>query len=373
MRPRAVVAALLLPPAMTVIDLFAGPGGWDLGARTVGLDPVGIELDEDACQTRHAAGLRTIQADASRLPIPARLEVDGLIASPPCPDFSTAGKGAGITGETGRLMWTVPRFVEQYRPRWVACENVPPALPWWAQFAEAFRGLGYRTWCGVLNAADFGVPQTRKRAFLLASLDREPHPPLASHSRCPTDGMFGTERPWVSMAQALDWPDDYKAGFPRRDDLGTSPDGYRERDWRQATEPAFAMTEKGRSWMVNTGRDWKPGGTRADAQRIPASRPSPALTAITGGQWTIERPATTIAGDSRCFPPGGHKANDGRDNSRMVGRSEGAIKLSEPEGLILQGFPPDYPIRGRTKTSRWRQIGNAVCPPVAARILEQFT
>ena len=356
---------------MTVIDLFAGPGGFDLGARMIGLDPVGIELDEDACQTRHAAGLRTIQADASCLPLPARLEVDGLIASPPCPDFSTAGKGAGITGESGRLMWTVPRFVERHRPRWVACENVPPALPWWAQFAEAFRGLGYRTWCGVLNAADFGVPQTRKRAFLLASLDREPHPPLASHSRCPTEGLFGIQLPWVSMADALGWSESCEvvermgAGMIERRGRVTTPTpavepyptvttGAHRRHWildrRQTGAPTVdvsvepcptltgAAVGKG-VWKITTGNNTTLG--RGDLRRYERNcdEPAPTLDTNVGSKWTVHDPDTR------------------------------RIKLSEREGLILQGFEPDYPIQGRTKASRWRQIGNACPPPLAAAVL----
>lgn len=52
---------------MTVIDLFAGMGGWDLAARELGLDPLGIEHNPDACATREAAGLRTLQADIATL------------------------------------------------------------------------------------------------------------------------------------------------------------------------------------------------------------------------------------------------------------------------------------------------------------------
>ena len=77
---------------MTTIDLFAGAGGWDLAARALGMDPVGIELDRDACATRAALGLRTIRADLHDYP---PQPCHGLIGSPPCPTFSTAGHGAG--------------------------------------------------------------------------------------------------------------------------------------------------------------------------------------------------------------------------------------------------------------------------------------
>lgn len=60
------------------VDLFGGPGGWDLGARTFGIDPVGAERDRWAYATRAAVGLCTIRCG----------RVDGLIGSPPCPAFS---------------------------------------------------------------------------------------------------------------------------------------------------------------------------------------------------------------------------------------------------------------------------------------------
>jgi len=78
-----------------MIALFAGPGGACLGIRTAtGRDPVGYELDRDACSTREAAGHITQQADLRTLPAPTS-PATGLWASPPCPAFSAAGIGEG--------------------------------------------------------------------------------------------------------------------------------------------------------------------------------------------------------------------------------------------------------------------------------------
>lgn len=282
-----------------IIDGFAGPGGWDLGLRACGREAIGIEKDAAACATRAAAGLRTIRADMTNYPL-VQLGgmVDGLILSPPCPDFSAAGLRAGIAGESGRLMAQVLLWVEALAPLWVACEQVPPALDWWEAYAATLRVWGYRTWVGILNAADFGVPQTRRRAFLLAHLERQPQPPHPTHDRAPMQPLFGAElKPWVSMAEALGWQGSASAGFARRDDRGDSPNGYRERDMRSEGEPAFALTEKARSWVVNTGRDWKEGGSRADAQEVPLSEPAPTLDG--DGKWQLrERQAKgTVRGE----------------------------------------------------------------------------
>lgn len=215
-------------------------------------------------------------------------------------------------------------------------------------------------------------------------------PPEPTHSDQRKAGdLFGRPR-WVSMAEALGWlgEDDpartvagHRAprwafpdpggrhgrlvGFPRRDDRGDSPSGYRERDWRGEGEPAFAVTEKARSWVVNTGRDWKEGEDRSEAQRIPLSEPAPALVAT--GRWFLERPATTVAGDTRIQPPG-HKQNASDPPGRFDGRAgERAIRVTVEDALALQSFPRGYPLQG-SKTAQFTQVGNAIPPLLAAAL-----
>lgn len=241
-----------------ILDLFAGPlpGGWDVAARSLGMERVaGIEWDEAACMTRAAAGHSTVRADITAFPV-ERLggKVTGLVASPVCVSFSAAGKRGGnvVTDTLGELIrdlfagrptraarrremaaklmaagWASPklpradrsaavwkavrsaalvaepaRFIAACRPEWVALEQVPPVLPLWEVYADELRKLGYSAWCGKLNAADYSVPQTRIRAILIASRVREVRRPWPTHYD-PRRGeqMFG--EPWVSMAQAL--------------------------------------------------------------------------------------------------------------------------------------------------------------------------
>ena len=122
----------------------------------------------DSCLTHQATGFPTIRADLATLPKePFVGKVTGLWASPPCTDFSKAGKRAGVDGETGKLIYCAMDWVRALAPEWIVFEQVPDVLPYWERFAE--RSVGYWTWTGILNAADYGVPQTRERAFLLAS------------------------------------------------------------------------------------------------------------------------------------------------------------------------------------------------------------
>jgi DNA (cytosine-5)-methyltransferase 1 len=217
---------------------FAGPGGWDEGARLVGVSGiVGYESDKHACATATAAGHERIRGDVTTL------VVDGIfwgyIASPPCQAWSRAGKRQGILDQLAifahldaviaagewidyprdgwhddrsPLVLEVVRAILQGRPTWVALEQVPDVLPFWEKLAGFMETLGYRTWTGILDAEMYGVPQTRDRAILTGSLDpaHNVSRPPATHARYQpgkpyVPDLFGELLPPVSMADALDW------------------------------------------------------------------------------------------------------------------------------------------------------------------------
>ncbi len=219
----------------TVLDLYAGAGGWDEGMSRIGIhDVLGIEIEPNACATAEAAGHKRLMADVTALAPGEFGPVEGLVASPPCQAFSAAGKGAGRT-ELARIHALIKayaagsddpgtdwadershhvaqpvRWIRDLRPDWIALEQVPPVLPVWKWIAHVLRSWGYSVWTGTLNAADYGVPQTRRRAFLLASRTWTAAPPEPTHAdsrRLPdSDPLFGEPlQPWMSMAEALGW------------------------------------------------------------------------------------------------------------------------------------------------------------------------
>lgn len=373
---------------MTVVDLFAGPGGWDCAAHQLGLRPIGIERDADTCATRRAAGLHTIQAELGptgyRLPAGTRLT--GLIASPPCQAFSAAGHRDGaaqlaayITAlESGawarpegdwhpdlHLLAETVRWVVDHEPVWVGLEQVRAVAPFWQAAQRRLRALGWWTWTGLLDAADYGTPQNRVRAILMAHRGRPVTAPLPTHSRWPD--LFGSA-PWVTMADALG----LDPGTIVDTRQGSTVGGVRERYVRSAGRPASTLTGNSqRQWVLNSREHHRPPRD--------LDRPAPTLTrSSVERNWCFERPATTICGDLRCWPPG-HKVNQddidrlGEDEARArYGDRAGtdAVRLTLDQAAALQGFPTGWPWQGRTVASRASQIGNAVPPPLARAVLQ---
>lgn len=344
---------------MTVLDLFAGPGGADLGMRSFGLDPLGIEWDDAACATRQAADLQTVQADVADLDPLEFPPVDGLWASPPCQDFSTAGKRAGLNGERGMLIHEVMRWAEDLGPDWIACEQVPPALPVWDLFAQELRTLGYRTWCGILNAAAFGVPQTRRRAILMAS--RRPFDlPEPTHAQHPQSaGLFGRGlKPWVTMAEALGWDGD---------DAALRNNSQERACVRGIDEPAgtifFGARKNDVTWVLRSHQ--RDGGD--EYHRTDGDSPASTLTASTRS-WVWERPATTVCADARIPEPGWRGSPEDYADGDPTRSGDNAVRVTVEQAAILQGFPADYPFQG-SKTAKFHQVGDAVPPAMAAAIV----
>lgn len=297
-----------------VLDGFCGVGV-GLGLAELGLTEHGIDSEPSVAETRERLGMSTTLADITTLDPHDWAGVEGAWFSPPCTDYSRAGKGLGLEGPTGQLVFEPIRWVESIRPRWVAMEQVPEARDAFRAMARHLEGLGYRACVVRLSAEEYGVPQTRERVYLLAHRDRAPVVPTPTHQQyhprrprvepCDMAGLL----PWVSMAEAL--------GL----DEGLTVD----------TRCAF------------------------DGVPVTRSADSPALTVTSkiGGQWVFTRPAT----------PAGH-------HDRQM---DGAIKLTTVQGCTLQGFPDPARVAAALPSSKrkaWQIIGNAVASPMATRIVE---
>ena len=160
---------------MTVLSLFAGGGAKTLGAKQAGFTPVGaVEIDADiaACYAQNVSPLITVASVLDVSPKPYE-GVDLLMASPPCQQHSCARSKRLPTRADFDVGLDILRWARAIMPRFVLIENVPPYqhTDSFQRIVAGLEAMGYFVDYAVLNSADFGVPQTRRRLILRACRD----------------------------------------------------------------------------------------------------------------------------------------------------------------------------------------------------------
>lgn len=388
------------------LDLFAGTG-WGVACQRLGIKEMGVEIMTEAVETRTANGMKTIYRDVwNGLNLTAdqhRLMYGGyglLIASPPCQTFSMAGNGAGRAAldevieaiqvhaykdaqalkdfgdkhdPRTALVLTPLAYVWRDRPRLVALEQVPTVLPVWEACAEVMREWGYEVKVEILNAEQYGVPQTRKRAILVARRNGDVHLPVPTHSRyysrTPSKLDPGVAK-WVSMAEALGWdvaPGDVTVrtsmGTPKVDDRNgthTLDPAIRPMHTLTSKSSSVTFTQNNRQAhqavrtldqpapTVTAGHD---SGNRgfiageefmvATPEQVAALQSYPVAALKSMGSGMVERhgerpgrpadaPAFTVRASAGGTEPGGFIMDNGDGTTRKMDAEEAAILQSYP-------------------------------------------
>lgn len=205
----------------TVLDLFCGCGGMSLGLHKAGFRLLaGIDSWGQALRTfelNHPAAV-TIEADVTELD-PAHVmdrlalsqgAVDCIVGGPPCQGFSKNVPAAYrfLEDPRNQLFRDFLRFVEALTPQVVVMENVPTIYNAYSgsvrrEIVDTLHTYGYETKVAVLYAPDYGVPQSRRRCFFLASTTGAPQFPRARFAQKETNTLFGALKNYRSAWSAI--------------------------------------------------------------------------------------------------------------------------------------------------------------------------
>ena len=319
---------------MKAIDLFSGPGGMTLGMKQVGWEPIAsVEKRRDAVDTysahtpepdHYCDDIRNVSFSKYRG------KADLVFGGPPCQPFSTGGLRRG-TSDTRNMMPAYISVIEEVQPRAFLIENVPglvtkARIGYLTEVLRDLSNLGYRLSWTVLLAADFGVPQKRKRLFIVGMRDAEfwfpkpTHGPKTAYPHVPSKSV-------ISKSQPNGEPPNCPVVFAKYPDPRRSP---------------------------YAGQVYNGGGRPIDLDA-----PCHTVLASAGGyktHWV----------DTQNVAPGytQHLLNGGEPRQ---GEVPGARRMTIRESALIQSFPKNMEFSGKI-SSQYTQIGDAV-PPLLAKAL----
>lgn len=332
----------------TFIDLFSGCGGLSLGFEMAGFEDIlAIDNWEDALKTYayNRTNARTLCGDLSKLDpmeIKKRYSISGvdvIIGGPPCQGFSVAGKRI-IDDERNRLYKAFVGFVDCFRPKAFVMENVPNILSIGGgvvrdSIINDFQSLGYRISVKVLTASDYGVPQNRRRAVFVG---------IANGEDFVFPSPFEAEKVTCSDALSDLTEDSIPDGSPYQKEAATRYQRYARTGSDGVYNHEISVHNEKTKEIIAMVPDG--GNYKALPRELQATR----KVHIAWTRLNSKKPSITI--DT------GHRHHFHYQWNRIPTVRESARIQSFPDKFIFLG----------SKTSQYKQVGNAV-PPLMAKAL----
>jgi DNA (cytosine-5)-methyltransferase 1 len=327
---------------MKAIDLFSGPGGMTIGMKRAGIVPIAsVEKRKDAVDTYSA---HTPEADHYCEDIrnisfsKYKSKVEVVFGGPPCQPFSIGGLRKG-TKDARNMMPAYLKVIEEVQPRVFIIENVPGLATksrraYLGELLSDLSNLGYKVSWQVLLAADYGVPQKRRRLFVIGMRDhlfwfpKPTYGPLTDQSHVPSSAV-------ISIEASNGLPPNSPVVYAKYPDLRKSP---------------------------YAGHIYNGGGRPIDL-----NSPCHTILASAGGDKTHWIDTQNIA------PLYNKHLWDGGEPWK--GEVPGARRMTIKESALVQTFPEEMEFAGKP-SSQYTQVGDAV-PPLLAQVMgtslvEQF-
>ncbi len=325
---------------INAVDLFAGAGGLTLGLEDAGVNVVGfVEYWEPSIKTHlmNFPNSKLLGKDITQLTdteikkIKSEMDIDLVVGGPPCQGFSFAGK-RDLNDPRNNLFLEFVRFVKIINPKYILLENV------FGMHAmkdddgnrvtdivkSEFKKIGYDIECYLVSADNFGVPQARKRVIFLGNNIGEKLPPKIEWDLLKKNTFRDACGDLKSLGSGEKSNDKYHFAQKHNE---------RHIKW-------LSVTPEGKSAHENKDPEYRPpSGYKTTYKRMYWDKPAPAVTTC----------FTSISSQNNVHP------KDTRS-------------ISIREALRLQTFPDYFEFSGSVTDIR-KQIGNAVPPLLAKRII----
>jgi DNA (cytosine-5)-methyltransferase 1 len=360
---------------MKFISLFSGIGGFDLGFERAGMECVAqVEIDKSALDVLGRQWPNVPKFNDVREFGNGQFDkgtVDLICGGFPCQDLSIAGKRKGLAGERSGLWFEFHRILDELAPHWVVIENVPGLLSsnGGRDFAVILRGLGelgYLSAWRVLDAQYFGVPQRRRRVFIVASLGSG----RAAKVLFESEGLPGDTPPERTAGKAAPTLFASGAGTSRTASAGSesefcipvmfcadiAPTLKAEYFKKRYSNQQF-LSQNGDAYPVVMAHG------QAGAEIVKDGEPSLTLNHEAPIAFAWQQ---GVSENDRSYPirAGDYAGSISETRVDAVSGSFGVRRLTPVECARLQGFPDDWN-DWLADAQRYRQYGNAVAVPVA--------